>query len=119
MVDSYKLLIVDEFGIVLERDGTFYRRDSGRPHFEQKFTDLEAATRFAESVVREHPHVECVVFCGDQEVFRHSDDEWRHAEGERKRLLFAERRRRDKGAVSAVIVSFALLIVGVLIFYFK
>ena len=119
MVDSYKLVVVDKWGHILELDGTLYRSDSGRPHFEQQFADLESARRFAETVVRDYPHVECDVFCGEQLVLQHFDTEWRHAEEEQTRRLFARQRRRDRRVISAIIVGFGLLVVGVLIFCFR
>lgn len=119
MADSYKLVIVNKWGQVLERDGTFYRSDSGRQHFEQVFTDLDAARRFAETVVREHPHAECDVFCGEQMVLQHFDSEWRRADEEQTRRAFAEQRRRDRRVISAIIGCVVLLVVGVLILCFR
>ena len=119
VADSYKLVIVNKWGQVLERDGTFYRSDSRRQPFKQEFVDLESARRFAETVVREHPHAECDVFCGEQMVLQHFDPEWRRADEEQTRRMFVEQRRRDRRVISAIIAGVVLLIVGVLILCFR
>lgn len=112
---SCKLVVVDRWGHLLDRDGSPHQSASGQPPFLQEFADLEAARQFAEAVVQEHPHAECDVFCGDQIVLQHFDPAWRAAEDEQTRRLFAQQRRRDRLVISAIIGGILLLLGGLLI----
>lgn len=119
MADSFRLVICDRWGHVFERDGTPYRSDSGRPHFEQVFADLESARSFAETVVREHPHAECDVFRGSQIVLQHWDRAWRRTQEEQTRRMFAEHRRRVRRVLATIIGGIVFLIAVVLYVWFR
>jgi len=90
MADPCIVLLVNKWGQVLERDGSYYRADAGHPHFEARFADLDSARAFCERIVQELPHVECDVTHGGRIVLQHFDAEWRQREDERVRRLFAE-----------------------------
>jgi hypothetical protein len=118
MSDAYTVVLVNKWGQVLERDGSFYRTDAGHPHFEARFADLDAARAFCEGVVRELPHVECDVQHGGRIVLQHFDAEWRGAEEEQVRRLFAEQRRRDRVALG-VLAGLAVLAAAGLVWWLR
>ena len=94
--DAYTVILVDRWGQVLERDGTFYSTNAGHPPFKARFADLDAAREYCDGVVREMPHVECEVCHGGAIVLRHFDAEWQKCEEERVRRVFAEHRAEQR-----------------------
>jgi hypothetical protein len=89
--DDYRVVLVDKWGHVLERDGNFYFVGSDHPHFEARFADFDSARRFCEEV-----HVECDVWHNGQMVLQHFDPAWRQREEEEIRQLFAKQRQQER-----------------------
>ena len=117
MANLYIVLIVNEWGQVFERDGTLYRSDSGRPHFQQTFSDLTLAKQFAYAVVSELPHVGCEIVCGEEIVFQHFDAEWRRAKGEQMLRMSSLQRRQSRRVVYAIIGAVMLTISGAMVYF--
>jgi predicted nucleic acid-binding Zn ribbon protein len=119
MAEDYTVILVNQFGQVLERDGSLHLTTSGHPHFDQHFSDLEAARRFCEQVVRELHHVECDVMRGKEMVLQQFDAEWTCRDHDHCHRLFAEQRPRDRRILTAIAGVAALVVVGVLIWLFR
>jgi len=112
--EAYRVLLVDRWGHVLERDGSYYRSDSEHPHFEARFAELNAAKTFCQEVVRELPHVACEVIHDGQMVHHHFDDEWLQTEEKFNRQCFAEQNRRDRIVLRTIAWDVAIGVIAVL-----
>lgn len=120
--DAYTVILVNRWGQVLERDGTFYSTNAGHPPFKARFADLDAAREYCDGVVREMPHVECDVCHGGAIVLRHFDAEWQKCEEERVRRVFAEHRaeQRLRGRFAlAVLGGLAVLAASGLVWWLR
>ena len=117
MANIYVVMVVNEWGQVLERDGTLYRSDSGRPHFQQTFSDLALAKQFSYAVVSELPHVGCEIVCGEEIVFRHFDAEWRRVKGEQMLHMSSLQRQQSRRGVYAIIGASMLTVFGAMVYF--
>ncbi|HYE74929.1 MAG TPA: hypothetical protein VEF04_16430 [Blastocatellia bacterium] len=120
MAERYTVILVNQLGQILNRDGTLYRTDSDLPHFEQTFIDLDAAHEFCKDIVRELPHVECDIFWDKQIISQHFDAEWRRQEANRIRKQLLARRLSDILSLSIIIGigTFGVVLVMVIMFAF-
>src|SRR5262249_9431930 len=110
VADDFRVVLVDKWGHVLERDGTFYFVGADHPHFEARFTDFDSARRFCEEVVKELPQVECDVTHRGQMVLQHFDPVWREREEEEIRQLF-DAQRRQGWLILAALVGLVVVVV--------
>ena len=120
MSDACTVIFLNEFGQILNRDGSCHCIDSSHNYFRQSFGDLESAKQFCYAVVKELPHVECNIVRGEkfeQTLFCHFDAEWRQRETGRRHRAYAEMKRRDRMVVFAIIGIIVLVVIGALLLW--
>jgi hypothetical protein len=130
MGDSYSVVITNQGGKILHRNGTVDVAD-GEPVRLQEYDDLEKAKEFCTRLSRQAPFFRCQIYRGQEKVFEEADTEWPKREQERLRAAHTSTKRRTIAVILIVAVGlgfgfwslrylpsvFGTLLLGLLIFY--
>ncbi len=104
MGDSYSVVITNQAGSILYRNGTIDVAD-GEPVRLQEFDDLERAKELCMRLSRHAPFFRCQIYRGQEKVFEEADADWPKREQERLRTDHTSAKRRTIAVILMVAVG--------------